>query len=338
MSTTKRALALGLAALLAAATHLASAESPLRSLDGTRQWINSPPLTSDQLRGKVVLVDFWTYSCINCLRTLPWLNAWAQKYGPQGLVVIGVHAPEFSFEKQRDNVAKAVQRLKLTYPVAIDTDFTAWRAFDTHAWPTFHVVDGQGHVRHSQVGESGYAQTERVIQQLLMEAGATPMTGTTAAPRDGLGLPPDDAHLRSPETYLGYAHGAARGITPDRRQRYDGGEPRLNDWALAGDWTVRAEHAELAAAGGGIVQRFHARDLHLVMGPAPDGKPLRFRITLDGQPPSADHGADVDADGRGEIDGERLYQLVRQRGGVRERRFEIRFDAPGARAYAFTFG
>jgi len=324
--------------LLVLATGLARAASPLQSLDGARQWLNSAPLTAAQLRGKVVLVDFWTYSCINCLRTLPWLNAWAQKYGPQGLVVIGVHAPEFSFEKQQANVAKAVQRLKLSYPVAIDTDFTAWRAFDNSAWPTFHVVDAQGRVRHRQVGESGYEQTERVLQQLLMEAGATGLAGVTAAPIDGLGLAADHATLRSPETYLGYQHGAARGIAPDRLKRYAAGEPRLNDWALDGDWIARAEHAELAGDKGGIVQRFHARDLHLVMGPAADGRPLRFRITLDGKPPGADAGLDVDAEGRGEITGERLYQLVRQRGPVRERRFEIRFDAPGARAYAFTFG
>ncbi|HEY9107131.1 MAG TPA: thioredoxin family protein [Roseateles sp.] len=326
------------AALLLLAAGLARAASPLQSLDGARQWLNSAPLSAEQLRGKVVLVDFWTYSCINCLRTLPWLNAWAQKYGPQGLVVIGVHAPEFSFEKQQANVAKAVQRLKLSYPVAIDTDFTAWRAFGNSAWPTFHVVDAQGRVRHQQVGESGYEQTERVLQKLLMEAGATGLTGMTAAPTDGLGLAADHATLRSPETYLGYQHGTASGIAPDRLKRYTGGEPRLNDWALEGDWIARAEQAELAGSAGGIVLRFHARDLHLVMGPGADGRPLRFRITLDGKPPGADAGLDVDAEGRGEIGGERLYQLVRQRGPVRERRFEIRFDAVGARAYAFTFG
>jgi thiol-disulfide isomerase/thioredoxin len=330
----KRLLALALFAL----AQLAPAATPLQSLDGAGPWINSPPLTAAQLRGKVVLVDFWTYSCINCLRTLPHLRAWAQKYGPQGLVVIGVHAPEFSFEKKPDNVAKAVQRLQLAYPIAIDGDFKAWRAFGTQAWPTFHLVDAQGRVRHRQVGESGYEQTERVIQKLLMEAGAAPTGGAAPVASGGLGMAPDYGNLRSPETYLGYQHGAARGIAPDRRQRYAGGEPRLNGWALSGDWVVRAEHAELAGDGGSIVQRFHARDLHLVMGPAADGKPLRFRITLDGQPPGADHGDDVDADGRGEIVGERLYQLVRQRGAVRERRFEIRFEGPGAKAYAFTFG
>jgi thiol-disulfide isomerase/thioredoxin len=327
-----------LALVLFTLAQLASATAPLQSLDGAGPWLNSPPLTAAQLRGKVVLVDFWTYSCINCLRTLPWLSAWAQKYGPQGLVVIGVHAPEFSFEKQHDNVARAVQRLKLDYPIAIDSDFKVWRAFGNQAWPTFHVLDAQGRVRHQQVGEGGYEQTERLIQKLLMEAGAVPMPGAAAVAADGLGLAPDHANLRSPETYLGYQHGAGRGIAPDRLKRYTGGEPRLNDWTLAGDWIVRAEHAELAGSSGAIAQRFHARDLHLVMGPAADGRPLRFRITLDGQPPGADRGADVDADGRGEISGERLYQLVRQRGPVRERRFEIRFEAPGAKAYAFTFG
>ena len=328
------------------ASHVAAAAATLPiepiqpRLDGAIDWINSPPLSMAQLRGKVVLVDFWTYSCINCLRTLPWLRAWAQKYADQGLVVIGVHAPEFGFEKKHGNVRRAVQDLKLTYPIAIDSDFAVWRAFGNQAWPTFYVVDAQGRVRHHQVGEGGYDQTERVIQQLLMDAGAT-AAATEGAARiepSGVGVAPDLANVRSPETYLGHAHGQRRGVLPDRLKHYDATEPRLNDWALAGDWIVRAEHAELAGDSGAVVMRFHARDLHLVLGPAADGRPLPFRITVDGQPPGADAGVDVDADGRGEITAERLYQLVRQRGPVRERRFEIRFGAPGAKAYAFTFG
>ena len=336
----KRLLAACFAAALVAAAHFASAAAPLASLESAGPWINSPPLGAAQLRGKVVLVDFWTYSCINCLRTLPYLNAWAQKYGPQGLVVIGVHAPEFNFEKRPDNVNRAVQRLKLSYPIAVDSDFTVWRAFGNQAWPTFHVIDAQGRVRHKQVGEGGYEETERLIQKLLMEAGAASAAtaGMAQVAGSGVGQAPDLANVRSPETYLGYQHGEGHGILPDRLRRYDAGSPRLNEWALAGDWTVRSEYAESAGEGSGVVLRFHARDLHLVMGPAADGKPLRFRVTVDGQPPGADAGVDVDAHGDGEIQGERLYQLVRQRGPERERRFEIRFLSPGARAYAFTFG
>ena len=309
-------------------------------LEGAAEWINSPPLSLPQRRGKVVLVDFWTYSCINCLRTLPYLRAWAQRYGSQGLVVIGVHAPEFSFEKKHGNVRKAVQDLMLDYPIAIDGDFAVWRSFQNQAWPTFHVLDAQGRLRHRQVGEGGYEQTERLIQQLLMEAGAAPMAAAGLAPikAAGVGLAPDLANVRTPETYLGYQQGGGRGILRDRLKRYAASEPRLNDWALSGDWVVHAEQAEAAGNEATVVLRFHARDLHLVLGPAADGRPLPFRITLDGQPPGSDSGLDVDAEGRGEITGERLYQLVRQRGPIRERRFEIRFGAPGAKVYAFTFG
>lgn len=334
----KRLLAAGLALMLAATAHFASAEAPLNSLASAGAWLNSPPLAAEQLRGKVVLVDFWTYSCINCLRTLPYLNAWAQKYGPQGLVVIGVHAPEFAFEKQHDNVRRAVERLKLGYPIAIDSDFKVWRAFGNQAWPTFHVVDARGRVRHQQVGEGGYEETERLIQKLLTEAGAAPSAGMARVAGTGVGLAPDLANVRSGETYLGYQHGEGRGILPDRPRRYEAGSPRLNEWALAGDWTVRPEYAEVSGDDGGVVLRFYARDLHLVMGPGADGRPLRFRVTVDGQPPGPDAGVDVDAHGDGEIQAVRLYQLVRQRGPVRERCFEIRFLSPGARAYAFTFG
>jgi len=336
----KRLLAIVLFAVASVLSASVPAATPLQSLDSAEAWINSPPLMAAQLRGKVVLVDFWTYSCINCLRTLPYLSAWAQKYGPQGLVVIGVHAPEFAFEKKHDNVRMAVQRLKLTYPIAIDSDFQVWRAFGNQAWPTFHVLDAQGRVRHQQVGEGGYEDTERLLQKLLMEAGAASMTGGMAEVNaTGVGLAPDLAQVRTPETYLGYEHGRGAGIVPDRVKRYAAGrQPGLNDWAPSGDWIVRGEHAELAEAGGSVAMRFHARDLHLVLGPAADGKPLPFRITIDGQPPGADAGVDVNAEGRGEIGAERLYQLVRQRGPVRDRTFEIRFQAPGAKAYAFTFG
>jgi thiol-disulfide isomerase/thioredoxin len=308
------------------------------SLQGGGEWLNSPPLTLPALRGKVVLVDFWTYSCINCQRTLPYLRAWSRKYGPQGLVVVGVHAPEFGFERDVKRVRKAAMDGQLDYPIVLDNDFSIWRAFNNQAWPALYFLDAQGRVRHQQFGEGDYERAEQLIRQLLKEAGRTPDAGMAEVALTGIAALPDLANVRSPETYLGHAHGAARGVLPDRIKRYAGGSPRLNEWALSGDWIVRGEYAELSGSDGGVQLRFHARDLHLVLGPAADGRPLPFRISIDGKPPGADAGIDVDADGRGRIDGERLYQLVRQRGPVRERIFEIRFDAPGARAYAFTFG
>ncbi len=312
--------------------------APQPTLDGGGEWINSPPLTLGGLRGKVVLVDFWTYSCINCQRTLPYLKAWSQKYGPQGLVVIGVHAPEFGFERDVKRVRQAAMDGQLAYPIVLDNDFRIWRAFNNQAWPALYFLDAQGGVRHQQFGEGDYEGAEQRIRELLKEAGRAADGGMAQVALTGIGAAPDLANVRSPETYLGHAHGAARAILPDRIKRYAGGNPPLNEWALSGDWIVRGEFAELASPVGGVLLRFHARDLHLVLGPNVDGRPLSFRITLDGKPPGADAGLDVDAEGRGVIHGERLYQLVRQRGAVRERSFEIRFDAPGARAYAFTFG
>lgn len=308
------------------------------SLQGGGEWINSPPLTLADLRGKVVLVDFWTYSCINCQRTLPYLRAWAQKYGPQGLVVVGVHAPEFGFERDVKRVRQAAMDGRLDYPIVLDNDFAIWRAFRNQAWPALYFLDAQGRVRHQQFGEGDYERAEQLIRELLRESGKPPEAGMAQVALQGIGAAPDLANVRSPETYLGHAHGAGPGVLPDRLKRYGGGAPRLNEWRLAGDWTVRPEYAELSGEAGSVTLRFHARDLHLVLGPAADGRPLPFRITLDGRPPGPDAGLDVDADGRGMASGERLYQLVRQRGPVRERTFEIRFEAPGARAYAFTFG
>ncbi|MGM9483202.1 thioredoxin family protein [Roseateles sp. NT4] len=316
-------------------TALASAQP---SLQGGGEWLNSPPLTLAGLRGKVVLVDFWTYSCINCQRTLPYLRAWSQKYGPQGLVVIGVHAPEFGFERDVKRVRQAAMDGRLDYPIVLDNDFSIWRAFNNQAWPGLYFLDAQGRVRHQQFGEGDYDRAEHVIRELLREAGKAPDAGMAQVVASGVGATPDLSNVRSPETYLGHAHGAARGILPDRVKRYGGGSPRLNEWLLSGDWTVKAEYAELSDDGGGVALRFHARDLHLVLGPGTEGKPLAFRITVDGKPPGADAGVDVDAEGRGVVNGDRLYQLVRQRGPVKERTFEIRFDKPGARAYAFTFG
>jgi cytochrome c biogenesis protein CcdA/thiol-disulfide isomerase/thioredoxin len=322
-------------------------EGTLPSLDGAVQWLNSPPLTAAGLRGKVVLVDFWTYSCINCLRTLPYTSAWARKYAPYGLVVIGVHAPEFAFERDIGNVKKAVHDLGIDYPVAIDNGYAIWRAFGNEYWPAHYFVDAQGRIRHHHFGEGEYAQSERAIQSLLAEAGHpealnVPL-GLAGAPAKGALAAADSADVRSPETYVGYARAedftSPGGVVRDTAHRYDApAHPDLNDWGLAGTWQVGAERATLAAPAGRIVYRFHARDLHLVLGPGANGKPVRFRVTLDGAAPGAAHGADVDAQGYGTVTGQRLYQLVRQPGAIADRTFAIEFLDPGVDAYAFTFG
>ncbi|WP_175902160.1 cytochrome c biogenesis protein DipZ [Burkholderia seminalis] len=322
-------------------------EGTLPSLDGAVQWLNSPPLTAAGLRGKVVLVDFWTYSCINCLRTLPYTNAWARKYAPYGLVVIGVHAPEFAFERDIGNVKKAVHDLGIDYPVAIDNGYSIWRAFNNEYWPAHYFVDAQGRVRHHHFGEGEYAQSERAIQSLLAEAGHpealnVPL-GLAGAPANGALAAADSADVRSPETYVGYARAESfmspGGAVRDAAHRYDApARPDLNDWGLAGTWNVGAERASLAAPDGRIVYRFHARDLHLVLGPGTNGQPVRFRVTLDGAAPGAAHGTDVDAQGYGTVTGQRLYQLVRQPGAIADRTFAIEFLDPGVDAYAFTFG
>ena len=319
-------------------------EGDLPSLSGATEWINSPALSAEGLRGKVVLVDFWTYSCINCLRTLPYVREWAQKYKDAGLVVIGVHAPEFAFEKRPANVRRAVKELGIDYPVAIDNDFAIWRGFDNRYWPAFYFVDAQGRIRHHQFGEGQYEASERVLQQLLAEAGRKDVPSTLTAPQgQGTQAAPGSAPVLSEETYLGHerAHGFASpgGIVRDREAVYRAPSSlRANQWALAGEWTVEGERAVLSRADGRIAMRFHARDLHLVLGPSADGKPVRFRVLLDGKPPLADHGFDVDAQGFGTIDGQRLYQLVRQSSGTKDRQFEIEFLDAGAQAYAFTFG
>ncbi|KAB0644232.1 cytochrome c biogenesis protein DipZ [Burkholderia latens] len=322
-------------------------EGTLPSLDGAVQWLNSPPLTAAGLRGKVVLVDFWTYSCINCLRTLPYTTAWARKYAPYGLVVIGVHAPEFAFERDIGNVKKAVHDLGIDYPVAIDNGYAIWRAFGNEYWPAHYFVDAQGRIRHHHFGEGEYAQSERAIQSLLAEAGHpealnVPL-GLSGTPPKGALAAADSADVRSPETYVGYARAedfaSPGGVVRDTAHRYDApAHPDLNDWGLAGTWQVGAERATLAAPAGSIVYRFHARDLHLVLGPGANGKPVRFRVTLDGAAPGAAHGADVDAQGYGTVTGQRLYQLVRQPGAIADRTFSIEFLDPGVDAYAFTFG
>ena len=316
----------------------------LPALDGATEWLNSPPLTADGLRGHVVVVDFWTYSCINCLRALPYVKAWYEKYRAQGLVVIGIHSPEFAFEKDLRNVRREVKSLGIAYPVAVDNDYALWRAFGNQYWPAHYFVDAQGNIRHTHFGEGEYDESERVIQQLLAEAGAanTP-SGFVAAAGEGAALPSDELHVLSPETYIGHARAdsfASRGgQVPGVAHAYTV-PPRLslNEWALDGPWTVGEESATSSGAPSGIVFHFQARDLHLVLGPGPAGKPVRFRVTLDGMPPGANHGTDVDADGNGVVSEERLYQLIRQSDEVRDRTFAIEFLDPGVVGYAFTFG
>ncbi|MBT2768106.1 cytochrome c biogenesis protein DipZ [Stenotrophomonas sp. ISL-67] len=324
-------------------------EGTLPPLDGATGWLNSPPLTAEGLRGKVVLVDFWTYSCINCLRALPYVREWEQRYRDQGLVVIGVHAPEFAFERNLGNVQHAVKELKIDYPVAIDNDFAIWRGFNNRYWPAHYFIDAQGRIRAHHFGEGNYAQSEQIIRQLLREAGATlpdapqAMAMAASAPRDGVELQADMSNLKSPETYLGYSR-AENFASPDGQHRDVSADYTLppafalNQWALAGRWTVGDEDARLQRAGGRIAFRFHARDLHLVLAPGEDGRPVRFRVWVDGRAPGASAGGDVGADGSGTVGEHRLYQLIRQSGDVGERTFEIEFLDPGVHAYAFTFG
>jgi thiol-disulfide isomerase/thioredoxin len=319
-------------------------EGPFPSLDGAVQWLNSKPLTPAELRGKVVLVDFWTYSCINCIRTIPYVRAWAEKYRDQGLVVIGVHAPEFAFEKQIGNVEKAVRDFKITYPVAIDNDFAIWRAFSNSYWPAHYFIDAEGQIRYTHFGEGDYEGSERVIQDLLAEAAGKRKAENNFVKPDAKGAEasPDLSRLGSGETYLGYERAAnfvsPEGVSADSAKRYTVDSPRLNEWGLTGNWTVEAEQARVNEAGGGITYRFRARDLHLVLGPGAGGTPIPFQVTVDGAAPAADRGSDIDASGRGTVTETRLYQLVRQSGAARERTFEIRFLEPGAEAFVFTFG
>jgi cytochrome c biogenesis protein CcdA/thiol-disulfide isomerase/thioredoxin len=319
-------------------------EGPMPELSGAVAWLNSPPLTRDSLRGKVVVVDFWTYSCINCLRALPYVEGWAAKYKDAGLVVIGVHTPEFAFEKERSNVEQAVRDLKITYPVAIDSNYKIWQAFHNEYWPAHYFIDGKGQIRHHHFGEGEYDESERVIQELLKENGAKSLAdGTINVTASGAEAAPDSRNTGSPETYVGYKRAqhfaSAQLFAQDTRMAYTP-LPRLtlNQWALGGSWKVGPESAVLDSAPGKIVFRFHARDLHLVLGPTKNGKPIRFKVTLDGTAPGDDHGSDTDASGAGTVQGHRLYQLIRQKGAVEDRTFEIEFLDPGVQAFAFTFG
>ena len=313
------------------------------SLAGAQQWLNSEPLTIEGLKGKVVLIDFWTYSCINCLRAIPYVRAWAEKYRDHGLVVIGVHAPEFAFERNVDNVKKAVATLGIRYPVAIDNDYKIWRAFDNEYWPAHYFIDADGKVRHHHFGEGDYAESERVIQKLLVDAGNRNVpTDIVRVNASGAEAASDTADVNSPETYIGYDRSdrfvSPGGVVQDASHSYAAGEPQLNQWSLTGKWTIGDERAQLDEPDGSIIYRFHARDLHLVLGPSAEGEKIRFRITIDGKPPGDAHGMDVDPDGNGVVTRQRLYQLVRASGAVTDHTFEIRFLDPGVQAYAFTFG
>jgi len=319
-------------------------EGQLPSFDGATGWLNSQPLTPAGLRGNVVLVDFWTYTCINWLRTLGYVRAWAENYEDQGLVVVGVHTPEFPFEAEVDNVRQAAKDMTVEYPIALDSDYAVWTAFDNRYWPAVYIADAQGRIRHHQFGEGGYEECERVIQRLLREAGRSGIGDDLVSVADaGFEAQADWANLGSPETYLGYAQ--AERFTSPGRAELDSSRTyavpdhlELNRWALAGDWTIESRAAVLNRPDGRIAFRFHARDVNLVMGPRPRETSVPFRVRVDGEPPGAAHGLDVDEQGHGTLSEQRLYQLIRERGSTTDRTFEISFAAPGAEAYVFTFG
>ena len=321
-----------------------ASQTELASLARADEWLNSPPLTAQALRGKVVLVDFWTYTCINWLRTHPYVRAWADKYRDQGLVVIGVHAPEFAFEKDLNNVRRAVKDIRVDYPVAVDNDHAIWRAFNNQYWPALYFVDAQGRVRHHHFGEGSYEQSEMIIQELLAEAGASGVSREpVSVDAKGIEAAADWRSLKSGENYVGYARtenfASPGGAAPDKPRMYElPARLRLNEWALSGDWTAKSQAVMLNKPNGRIAYRFHARDLHLVMGPAAPGTSVRFRVLIDGQPPGGAHGIDVDAQGNGAVTDQRLYQLVRQSAPIADRQFEIEFLDSGAEAFAFTFG
>jgi thiol-disulfide isomerase/thioredoxin len=301
-------------------------DTRLPSLEGATGWLNSEPLTPEGLRGKVVLVDFWTYTCINWLRTLGYMRAWAEKYRDDGLVVIGAHTPEFYFERDLDNVRWAAQEMHVDYPIAIDSEHGVWDAFGNRYWPAVYIADREGRITYRHFGEGAYEEGEEVIQQLLGVTGR----GIVSVPDDGFEQQADWINLQSPETYLG--------LERAERRADDAGNLRLNHWALTGDWMERPQGAALNEDGGRITYRFHARDVNLVMGPPARGASVPFRVLVDGKPPGGAHGLDVDAEGRGVADRQRVYQLVREPGSIEDRTFEIVFDGPGVEANVFTFG
>ena len=312
-------------------------------LNGANGWLNSAPLSREGLQGKVVLADIWTYSCINSLRQLPYLRNWAAKYKDAGLIVIGVHSPEFDFEKDPDNVKWAVNDRMLSYPNAIDSRMAIWNAFNNEYWPADYLIDGKGRIRYHHFGEGEYDQSEKMILQLLKENGARFPDNNIGSP-PGVGIEaPSSMDVESPETYAGYLRtenfGSLEEILPDEVETYTPPpSPSLNEWGLDGSWKVGGESAMLQESHGRILFRFHARDLHMVLGPTEHNKPIRYTVRLDGSPPGDDHGIDSETNGSGEVQGPRLYQLIRQRGQAMDRTFEIEFFDPGVQAYSFTFG
>ena len=319
-------------------------EGRLADFGGATGWINSDPLTRDGLRGKVVLVDFWTFTCINWLRTLSYVRGWAEKYVDHGLVVVGVHTPEFPFEGDRVNVERAVAEMRIGYPVALDPDYAVWQAFGNHYWPALYLADAEGRIQHHVFGEGGYDETERFIQKLLREAGATDVPDDLVPPvTEGVEAQADWDDLRSPESYVGAQQGrnfaSPSPAIFDQPHSYTAPETLiLNSWALSGDWTIGDGEIMVNQAGGGIRYRFHARDVNLVLRPATPGVAVAFHVLIDGAAPGPAHGADVDEAGRGSLTEPRLYQLIRQPGPIQDRTVEIVFDEPGAEAYVFTFG
>ena len=319
-------------------------EDELPSLAGATGWLNSEPLTASSLRGRPVLVEFWTFTCINWIRTLPYVRSWYEKYRAEGLVVLGVHTPEFEVERDVENIRRAAEQMRIEYPIAIDSEYAIWRAFGNQYWPALYFADTDGRIRHHRFGEGEYEYSEIVIQLLLKAAGVREVTATlTPVDARGVEASADWDELRSPETYIGYAR-AENFASPgsgswDQPEEYSLPDAlQLNHWALAGDWSVGRQAAVLNASGGQIAYRFHARDLHMVMGPAAPDAPVRFRVQIDGQPPGAAHGADVDDQGHGTVTEQRLHQLIRQPAPITDRTFEITFLDPEVQAFSFTFG
>ncbi|MES0059558.1 redoxin domain-containing protein [Mesorhizobium sp. M0025] len=319
-------------------------QSELASITQADEWLNSPPLTPAALRGKVVLVSFWTYTCINWMRAQPYLRAWSEKYQSQGLVVIGVHSPEFRFEKNIDNVGREVKALGVDYPVAVDSEGVIWSAFNNNFWPAFYFIDAQGRVRDQHFGEGSYDESEKIIQRLLVEGGNEGVSSDlVSVDARGLEAAADKANLKSWENYVGYERtqgfASLGGVIRNKPHLFEApAQLRLNEWALSGDWIMASDGVSVKRANGRITYRFHARDLHLVMGPASPGTSVKFRVLIDGHPPGGSHGLDVDEDGNGTVSEQRLYQLIRQLGPIVDRRFDIEFFGPGVEAFCFTFG
>ena len=337
-------LAAGPLGLLRTAEARLPIEGEMPSLSGATAWLNSQPLTAAGLRGRIVLANFCTYTCINRLRSLPYVRAWSERYKDHGLVVLGVHTPEFEFEKDMANVRQALRDANLDYPIAVDSNYAIWSAFHNAYWPALYSVDAKGRIRHHQFGEGEYRQSELVIRQLLTEAGLSDFGAelTSVSPK-GVEAAADWDDLRSAENYVSYERtenfASPGGAKLDKRRGY--AVPvrlKLNEWALSGEWTMKRQSTVVNAAGGGIAYRFHSRDLHLVMGPATRGASVRFRVSLDGKPPGNAHGIDVDAEGNGTLTGQRMYQLIRQPKPIVDRQFEIQFLDAGGEAFSFTFG